>query len=111
MVKNKRALKKIVKEYVDVLKNNNIIVEKVILFGSFATGKQQKYSDIDLSIVSKDFDKKNILQRQEILGLAASYVDAPIEAIGYSPKEVRSRQAGTLIHEITKSGKVMYNNH
>ena len=39
--------------------NKKIFVNKLILFGSRAWGKPQRYSDFDLIVVSKDFENKN----------------------------------------------------
>ena len=57
------AVKGIIKEYKRALKDLGINVEGVILYGSFAKGNQRQDSDIDLIIVSKDFQKMNLFQQ------------------------------------------------
>ena len=42
--------------YLKELERNNIIVRKAILFGSYAKGNYNEQSDIDLAIVSDDFE-------------------------------------------------------
>src|SRR3989339_719981 len=42
--------------YLDELNKNNIKVRKAILFGSYAKGNYNEWSDIDLAIVSDDFE-------------------------------------------------------
>ncbi len=46
----------IVQLYLRTLKDNNINIDKAILFGSYATGKEKDDSDIDLMLVSELFD-------------------------------------------------------
>ena len=38
-------------------------IDKAILFGSRATGKNKKDSDIDLILISKDFENKKSYKR------------------------------------------------
>ena len=49
------------KEILDVLKDKKNIfsIEKFVLFGSFATGKNHKNSDIDIAYIIKDGSKLN----------------------------------------------------
>ncbi len=60
------VLKKI-NDLLHILKDNKINVAKSYLFGSFASGKYDEWSDIDLAIVSDDFtgntyqDKINLI--------------------------------------------------
>ena len=49
------------------LVSNGIIVKKIIVYGSHATGKAVKNNDIDVAVISNSFNDKNILQRLEIL--------------------------------------------
>ena len=47
----------IIQKYQQILKNHNVPIEHIILFGSHAKGKARKWSDIDLCIVSRTFGK------------------------------------------------------
>jgi predicted nucleotidyltransferase len=51
-----KRVKKFIKNYIKILKSQ-IKIEKVILFGSYAYGKQHRDSDIDLIVLSPDFKK------------------------------------------------------
>lgn len=42
--------------YLDELNKNNFKIRKAILFGSYAKGNYNEWSDIDLAIVSDDFE-------------------------------------------------------
>lgn len=46
-----------------------IHVEQVMLYGSQANGTAREESDIDLFVISKDWDKYSQRERLEILGL------------------------------------------
>lgn len=47
---------RIVALFVDNAKADQINIEKVVLFGSYSKGTQNEYSDIDLAVVSNDFE-------------------------------------------------------
>ena len=46
---------KAVNEFVESADKNNITIEKILLFGSYAKGTPHKYSDIDLAVFSPQF--------------------------------------------------------
>ncbi len=105
MAKAGPKVERIIKEYIKKLEEMNIIPLKVILFGSYAKGEAREDSDIDLIIVSKDFEKMNIRERLEILGIAAARIMQPIQADGYTPNELDAKEDAFLI-EVLKHGKV-----
>jgi predicted nucleotidyltransferase len=98
------AVKGIIKEYKRALKDLGINVEGVILYGSFAKGNQTQDSDIDLIIVSKDFQKMNLRERLEILGIAAVRIMKPIEAKGYAPEEIEMPAPASFLREVLEAG-------
>jgi len=69
------------------LEELGVTVEKMILFGSYATGTYHEGSDIDLVVVSKDFAGKGFWERIRILGKALRIVFEPIEATAMTPEE------------------------
>ena len=50
----KEIIDKLIK-FVDLLELNNIKIEQAILFGSYAKGTQDRWSDIDIAVVSDNF--------------------------------------------------------
>lgn len=46
----------IVKKYIKFLKENKYNIQKAYIFGSFATGKFNENSDIDLAIIFKNLE-------------------------------------------------------
>ncbi len=55
---------KIVKEYINFLKNNQYNIKKVYLFGSYVTESNNEDSDIDLAIVMNNVSNSFITQVQ-----------------------------------------------
>lgn len=86
----------------DFLKKHTI--EKAILFGSFARGEAREDSDIDLILVSKEFEGKSALKRP-----VRFYIDwnlgYPVDFLCYTPKEFNnlSKQA-SIVSQALKEG-------
>ena len=74
--------------------------ERVALFGSWAMGRQHRGSDIDLIVISRDFRRKGLRQRLELLGVAAARALVPVQALGYTPEEVDNRDPGGFLDDI-----------
>jgi predicted nucleotidyltransferase len=68
------------------VEKSNIHIEQAILFGSYAKGTQNKYSDIDLAIVSKNFDGVQFFDLDKLRD-ARFAVDTDISAIPYLPQD------------------------
>jgi predicted nucleotidyltransferase len=79
-------------------------VEQVLLFGSHARGEAKDGSDIDLLVVSSDFERLTAWERLEVLGIAAGRVWQPIEALASTPTEVAQVQPATFLEEILQTG-------
>lgn len=76
-----KGIKKFIKRL-----SQDFSIEKIILFGSRATNKFKGNSDIDLIIVSKDFEGKNFFER-----VTKMYdywdLDYPVDFLCYTQKE------------------------
>jgi predicted nucleotidyltransferase len=84
--------------------NKEIKIEKIILFGSRATENFGKDSDVDLIIVSSDFEGMNFFERG-----AKMYdfweLDLPVDFLCYTPKEFNKLRKGiTIVSEALKNG-------
>ncbi len=104
MAQTRQKIKSIVSKYIHNLEALGITVHKVILFGSQAKGIFKKDSDIDIAVVSKDFETLGLWDRAKYLGRAAREIPYPIEAIGFSLSQLRKKEQGTMLDEITRSG-------
>lgn len=94
---------KIVQDYSKRLKKQNKIpIDKVIVFGSQATGKAHRWSDIDVCVISPKF--KDYFKALEFLWQTRKDEEVKIglEPVGFS-KEVFHKGSG-LIQEIKRTG-------
>lgn len=106
--KNK-SIKDEINRFVNLLQKEQIKISKVILFGSFAKGKQKAYSDIDLAVVSSNFGK-NTHREMMLLSKLSWKVSDRIEAIPLTEHNLLSKYH-PLIGEIKKYGKVIYSSN
>ena len=95
--------KEVIKEYKKALQELGINVKRIILYDSFAKGNQREDSDIDLVVVSDDFEKMNLRKRLELLGIAAARIMKPVEA-GYTPKELKMATQASFLKEVLAEG-------
>jgi len=100
ILKNKPG--NLIKKYYRVLTDKGYCVEKIILFGSYARGKQKYWSDLDLCVVSKEFGQ-NDFDETVALKKATTEVDSMIEPHPYSPQGLRDKW-DPLAVEINKHG-------
>jgi predicted nucleotidyltransferase len=71
---------------------NQIVIHQVLLFGSHASGKAHAWSDIDIAIISPEFEQKSRFVRKSFLAKAAIEANASkIQAIGFTPSEWSSQ--------------------
>jgi predicted nucleotidyltransferase len=105
MGKNKTLIEKL-KEFKEQV-SKHIPLEKMIFFGSKATGKGDKHSDIDLIIVSKKFNKIRPIERG--LNLYDYWdIDSPVDFLCYTPEEFKKaiKRIG-LAAEAVKNGIII----
>lgn len=93
-------------EFKDKL-SKKIKVQKMVLFGSYATGKYTKDSDIDLLIVSPDFKDKRFIKRS--IGFYKFWgLDLPVDYICYTPTEFEKlKKKISLVSMALKEGIVI----
>ncbi|MBM4141637.1 MAG: nucleotidyltransferase domain-containing protein [Nitrospira sp.] len=108
MAKKRQEIENIIARYIDELKKLGVEVSQVILYGSYAKGRTKEYSDIDLAVISPNFQKLDIFERQLILSKAHHKFGEPIEPIGLTPKQVKDKKG--FVSEIVKTGIIVYSN-
>ncbi|MCS6950815.1 MAG: nucleotidyltransferase domain-containing protein [bacterium] len=81
---------------------------KVILFGSHARGEAGAVSDIDLLVVSPDWDGMGLRARLETLGVAAARIWEPVEALACTPQELQQVRPATFLEEILRTGVIVW---
>ncbi len=94
----------LIAHYCEQLEDMGIRVERAILFGSHARDEAKDGSDIDVLIVSSDFEALSKRERLEQLGTAAARLWHPIEAMASTPSELMHVEPATLLEEILQTG-------
>ncbi len=102
-----KAIINSIRKYLNYLKENGFNVSFGILYGSQATGKATEFSDIDLIVVSPDFDKPIECKTLDKLWQLAGRTDYRIEPIpcglerwekdDYTPIIDIARNEGTIV--------------
>ena len=82
--------------------------DKIILFGSYATGNPNKDSDLDLLVVKNSNlprPQRTVQVRKMLYG-----VMVPIDLLVYTPKEIEKSKENkySFVYEVLKTGKIIY---
>jgi predicted nucleotidyltransferase len=104
MAQIRRQITTLIRRYVAALEGRGIPVERVILFGSHASGHPDESSDIDIAVISPQFDALSLLERYEQLGLANRDLHAPLDIVGFSPSQIAQCEPESFLAEILRTG-------
>jgi len=105
-----RSINIVIKFLEQSLKDEGLNISKIVLFGSQSEGKATDESDIDIAIISKDFDNKDIFERSnmtkkaEISTLKKFMI--PLDIITLTPDEFDN--GSSLISEYARKGEEIY---
>ncbi len=83
-------------------------VEAVILFGSYAKGCAREWSDIDIAVISPEFESLTTWQRQDRIARATVGRPFRIARIGFASSEYHNPGPHSFIREIIRTGRVVY---
>ena len=89
------------------LEDLGVHVRTVVLFGSHVAGTAGEHSDIDLAVISQDFQGMDLRERLETLGraLARARIMEPVEALAYTQGEYEAGERGTFLgDEVSAKG-------
>jgi predicted nucleotidyltransferase len=96
-----RKIEKTIRSYLEQLERIGIHVQQAILFGSYASGKYDEWSDIDLAIVSKDFVGNRFEDRNKIRKITLQ-VNSDISPMPYRPEDFND--SNYFVKEILETG-------
>ncbi len=102
----KAAVLKIIGQFKDVIEKKGIRIERIVLYGSYATGSEREGSDIDLVIISDDFSGLDYWQRIDLLSAAIYEVFKPIEAVAMTRAEWE--KGDSFIVDFARNGEVVF---
>ncbi len=94
-------IKSTINDYLQALKCNDIPIKEAILFGSYARGNYQEWSDIDIALVSDIFGGNRINDKDKIRKITLS-ISSEIEVIPFSPDDFNLQNP--FVKEILKTG-------
>ena len=94
-------VKNTINSYLRALSRNHIPIKEAILFGSYARGNYQKWSDIDIALVSDIFEGNRIDDKDKIRKITLS-VSSEIEVIPFSPNDFNLQNP--FVKEILTTG-------
>jgi predicted nucleotidyltransferase len=94
-------IKTIIDNYLQALRQYNIPIKEAILFGSYAKGTHQEWSDIDIALVSDIFEGSRIDDKDKIRRVTLS-ISSEIEVVPFPPDEFTSQDP--FVKEILATG-------
>ena len=83
-------------------------MECIVLYGSYAKGEPHEWSDIDLAVISPDFEGIPMNRRQEIITRLTLHRAPNISPIGYPTSEYQSPGPHSFLREVIHTGRVVY---
>jgi predicted nucleotidyltransferase len=104
--KANRKIEEAIKAYIQQLENIGIHIQQAILFVSYAHGKHDEWSDIDLAIVSQDFVGNRFEDKNKIRKLTLQ-VNSDISPFPFRPEDFND--SDYFVKEILETGiRIIY---
>ncbi len=100
--------KKVALQFVKACLNNGIPIKKAILFGSFAKGKADENSDIDLAIIADSFGNNIIQNTKQTALLNWEYSDIEVHHFNTEVFESGSRFIDEINLEMKMPRSTLY---
>lgn len=109
MAKTKQAANKeeVVRRAIEYLLRK-IRIDRAVLFGSHARGEADRWSDVDLAVVSPDFARMGHRKVMDLLVEVALSVDPSVEIRPYTPRDLKEARPTNFLGYILAEGKVVY---
>ena len=96
----------LVRRYLALLRQHGIQIDRAVLFGSQARGQAHANSDIDLLLLSPDFETLTWKQ-EELLWALTAQVDSRLEPIPCGERQWWTDQISPLIEMARQEGLVI----
>ena len=103
MVKTKAEIKRIVRDLVQEV-SGDYKVTGAILFGSYARGNPREESDIDVAIISPDFQGRPEMEILQYLSRKAMKIDTALEVVAFSQRDLQSADPRSFSYQVKKYG-------
>ena len=100
----KPDVRDVIARYVANLRALGVCPTRVLLFGSHARGTAGPYSDIDLLVVSPDFDRIPPPEHPKLLAKANWDLFAPIQTLWTTPAALEAASPASFLREVVRTG-------
>lgn len=94
-------VRQIISQYLASLKEHGFQIQDAILFGSYASGHANQWSDIDLALVSDAFEGVRFTDKNKIRKITIS-VSTDLEVLPFNPRDFTP--GNPLVKEILDTG-------
>jgi len=102
------AVVEAVRRYVGVLRRDHgLDVDRAVVFGSYAKGNPDEWSDIDLVAVARKFDGTFSRDDVSLLWRVAAHTDSRIEPIPCGVRQWDEDQSSAIIEIARREGEVV----
>lgn len=86
MAKIPDQIRELLNKYIHTLEENHIHVQRALLFGSYAEGRANEWSDIDIALVSDYFEGDRFDDRGKIRKITLS-VSSDLSPLPFRPED------------------------
>ncbi len=100
---DKTKIQKSIKLFTERVKNK-FNPKQILLFGSYATGRANEYSDIDIIVLADKFKSIPTERRLDILYPLTQDLYPDFHVFGYTPEEFQKANFLTVIAEAKERG-------
>jgi len=103
---DKGSVIKIIDRFRQKIETRGVKAQKIILYGSYASGTSAAVSDIDVVVISDDFAGKSYWERIDILTDVIYEMSVPLEAVAMTSEEWE--RGDSFIADFARHGEVLY---
>jgi predicted nucleotidyltransferase len=94
-------VRRVIGQYLTSLRDHGFQIQDAILFGSYASGQANQWSDIDLALVSNEFEGVRFKDKNKIRKITIS-VSTDLEVLPFNPRDFTP--SNPLVREILDTG-------
>ncbi len=94
-------IRRIIGQYLTSLRDHGYQIQDAILFGSYASGRANQWSDIDLALVSNEFEGVRFTDKNKIRKITIS-ISPDLEVLPFNPRDFTP--SNPLVKEILDTG-------
>ena len=91
----------LIENYIALLRNNNFPIKNAYLFGSYAKGQENEWSDVDIALISDSFEGIRHRDKDKVRKITLS-VSSILEILPFKSEDFS--EENPLAKEIIKTG-------